>query len=364
MAQFDYFMGGTTAKGYVQFYDNAVEQLDHVIYLDGGFTTIISPLLERLANDYSSLTAVETVRSHLMPTCFEAVILPDYRIGIFDRTKMQQKRLSLPGLKEHLIYFGDGYEFNRLNQHHQQLLDLKKTIHDIHYTAIQHFERALDNHEKVESVYSDYLNIRRANEHTNELLDALLKDKQQDRVASVKHRYLGAATPDGPVDYVLDLTEDIKNRYFIKGRSGTGKSTMLRKIAHEAHDRGFDVEVYHCGFDPGSLDMVIVRELNFAIFDATPPHQHKPARQGDLIFDVYERFIDGHPDALHREKLIKYKQMYQEEMAEAKTQLTKLQEKQQEFETIYREALSETFFEESYHRVRHWVEEAKPYAPL
>ena len=34
----------------------------------------------------------------------------------------------------------------------------------------------------------------------------------------------------------------------------------------------FDVEIYHCGFDPHSLDMVIVREVGIAIFDSTSPH--------------------------------------------------------------------------------------------
>ena len=40
---------------------------------------------------------------------------------------------------------------------------------------------------------------------------------------------------------------------------------MLKKLAKVAEEKGFDVEVYHCGFDPNSLDMVIVRELGFAI---------------------------------------------------------------------------------------------------
>lgn len=55
----------------------------------------------------------------------------------------------------------------------------------------------------------------------------------------------------------------------MKGNSGSGKSTVLRKIAREAQDRGFEVEVYHCGFDPTSLDMVTLPELEVAMSDAT-----------------------------------------------------------------------------------------------
>ena len=46
---------------------------------------------------------------------------------------------------------------------------------------------------------------------------------------------------------------------------------MLKKLAEAAEEKGFEVEVYHCGFDPNSLDMVIVRELGFAILIA--PHR-------------------------------------------------------------------------------------------
>ena len=94
--------------------------------------------------------------------------------------------------------------------------------------------------------------------------------------SKVQHRFLGAATPVGAVDFVPNLTEDVPKRYFIKGRPGSGKSTMLKKIVAEGEKRGFDIEVYHCGFDPNSLDMIIIRELGIAIFDSTAPHEILP----------------------------------------------------------------------------------------
>ena len=44
----------------------------------------------------------------------------------------------------------------------------------------------------------------------------------------MKHRFLGAATPKGAVDFVPNLTEGLPHRYFIKGPPGPGKSTMLK----------------------------------------------------------------------------------------------------------------------------------------
>ena len=66
---------------------------------------------------------------------------------------------------------------------------------------------------------------------------------------------------------------------------------MLKKLAKAAEEKGFEVEVYHCGFDPNSLDMVIVRELGFAIFDSTAPHEYFPSREGDEIIDMYALIV-------------------------------------------------------------------------
>ena len=77
------------------------------------------------------------------------------------------------------------------------------------------------------------------------------------------------------MDYVPNLTENIRKRYFLKGRPGR-KINSFEKLASVALNRGFDVEIYHCGFDPNSLDMVILRELDIAIFDSTAPHEYFP----------------------------------------------------------------------------------------
>src|SRR5690606_35613529 len=130
------------------------------------------------------------------------------------------------------------------------------------------------------------------------------------------HRFLGAATPQGAVDFVPELTAGLK-RYLIKGRPGTGKSTMLKRIAQAGLERGFDVEVYHCGFDPGSLDMVIVRELGFAIFDSTAPHEYFPDRDTDEIVDTYARIVKPGTDEAHADSIQDFHARYSAKMKQS-----------------------------------------------
>ncbi|WP_188207654.1 hypothetical protein [Alkalibacillus aidingensis] len=339
MVHYRYFMGGTTAKGYVNFYENLIEQLERVVYIEGGFTTIVSPILQRVANHFTNHYDIDYIHNHLMTDQLEGIVIPSLDIGIFDRTKMNQKRVVYPMLYEKLVYLGDRYDYDYLKNHEKDLQKHRGEVKTLYQAAIDHFQTALSHHHQVEKLYVDHLNVERANQETEQLIQDIFENSSLHKPGSVKHRYLGAATPEGPVDYVMELTDELKKRIFIKGRSGTGKSTMLRKIAHEAKNRGFDIEIYHCGFDPGSLDMVILRELSVAIFDATAPHEHDPIKETDEIFDVYERFIDGHPDDLYHDELAKYKSSYKEEMLKAKECLADIKKQQVEFEQIYQQSM-------------------------
>lgn len=58
----------------------------------------------------------------------------------------------------------------------------------------------------------------------------------------------------------------------LKGGAGTGKSSILKKIAMKAKSLGLDYELWFCSGDPQSLDGVFVKEKNIAVVDATFPH--------------------------------------------------------------------------------------------
>lgn len=58
----------------------------------------------------------------------------------------------------------------------------------------------------------------------------------------------------------------------LKGGAGTGKSTLMKKIAQKALAMGCDCELWYCSGDPQSLDGVYIKEFDRAIVDATAPH--------------------------------------------------------------------------------------------
>ncbi|WP_175614533.1 hypothetical protein [Piscibacillus halophilus] len=351
-----YFLGGTTAKGYYRFYDELINNLDRVMYVEGGFTSIVHPTLEKLANEYEKQGEVGCVYNHIEPTMLEAIVIPDKRLAVIDRSKANVKRLSFPKLFENVIYIGEGFDYEYLKKNQDRLTQSRKDIQDLYQQAFENFKKAHDAHEEVEKIYIQHLNFDKANSETEKLKQSIFRATKLNKESSVDHRYLGAATPEGPMDFVLDLTSDVEKRIFIKGRSGTGKSTMLKKLVDESIDRGIDVEVYHCGFNPESLDMAIFRELGIAVFDATSPHEHEPQRSNDEIFDVYELFVEGSPDDEHAEKIIELKNNYKMLTQQATECLRQIQDRQRSFESIYQEALDDEFMKGVAARIYNWIE--------
>ena len=86
--------------------------------------------------------------------------------------------------------------------------------------------------------------------------------------------------------------------------------------------------------------MVISRELNFAIFDSTAPHEYFPSREDDEIIDVYTTYIDGDVDKIHKEEIKKIALNYKNQVAKGTAFLAKGEEIKNKLDDIYNNAFN------------------------
>lgn len=115
--------------------------------------------------------------------------------------------------------------------------------------------------------------------------------------------FAGGNTPQGFFSYYDHIMPVRKAQKIIciKGGPGTGKSTLMKKAAHQ-YEKNYDVELMHCSSDPDSLDGVVVPRLGLAIIDGTAPHVVDPKNPGgiDSIFNAgdfwCEEAISAHRD--------------------------------------------------------------------
>lgn len=100
----------------------------------------------------------------------------------------------------------------------------------------------------------------------------------------------GGNTAKGFVNHLENITKGTERLYILKGGCGCGKSTLMKKIAEEAENRGLLVKRIFCASDPESLDGVIVPETGVGIADGTAPHDLSPRFTGavDNLVDLGE----------------------------------------------------------------------------
>lgn len=86
--------------------------------------------------------------------------------------------------------------------------------------------------------------------------------------------FLGANSPRGFVSLFNQLEHGAEGwRMFVmKGGPGSGKSTLMKKVAARLMEQGHRVELIPCASDPDSLDAVIDHDGKLAMADGTAPH--------------------------------------------------------------------------------------------
>ncbi len=98
----------------------------------------------------------------------------------------------------------------------------------------------------------------------------------------VMSSFMGANSPIGFCSFFEEIYNPYQNHhpYIIKGGPGTGKSTLMKKVARKAQEKGYETELIYCSSDPDSLDGIIVKDIGVSVIDGTSPHVIEPKFPG------------------------------------------------------------------------------------
>lgn len=100
--------------------------------------------------------------------------------------------------------------------------------------------------------------------------------------------------------YILS-EEDAKKIIYIKGAPGKVKTSLMKNIGSIYNNKGYDIEYYHCSLDSSQLDGLVIKNINLAIIDGTPPHVADPINP--VVIDE----IVNLGEAFYEDDLIKYR---------------------------------------------------------
>lgn len=295
MSHTSYYVTGNTAEGFINLLNSNLQGIDKVIVLKHESNKIKTKILTHLINNFEQETGMEVLLSSLGEEYLDGVIVREKSLAIIS------DRISPKELKNTIEFDLTNYIAEISNR---EMENSKNTFESLTHKAYDQFAQGLEIHDNLESIYIDEMDFDRADELADQFINDLFTDiTKKNNESIVYKRLFGTNTPEGSVNIVPELISTLDHAYFIKGRAGTGKSTFMKKVLAVCKELGFDIELYHCSFDPKSIDMVLVRELSFCIFDSTNPHEFFPEKKGHKVIDMYEKTVTPGTDEKYAEQI-------------------------------------------------------------
>lgn len=331
-----YLASANTSAGFTSFFEYVLEDAQRVYIIKGGpgcgKSTFMKTIGEELLDKGLD---VDIIYCSADKDSVDAVYIHGVEVAIVDGTAPHVIDPKYPGAVERLLDFGDYWDIDYLRNNKVPIKAYTDEIAESYKEFYKLMKNAKLIHDRWEAEYHKGMSFDKANEITDRLIKEIVKESIGGK-GREKHRFAGALTPQGQVSFYENLTEGIKNRYIMKGRPGSGKSTMLKKLAKTAIEAGYDVEFYHCGFDPNSIDMLRIPKLSFAILDGTAPHVFDPAGDDKLI-DMAD-CIDFNIVKENEEPIVSIQKEYAEEIAKVKKVYRKIKDLHDELEKYYIDA--------------------------
>lgn len=332
----NYFACANTANGFVDYFPSNLQGLKKIYILKGGPGTGKSTLMKKIGKHFGDKGYdIELIHCSSDPDSLDGVMIPSLSVGIVDGTSPHVIEPKAVGAIEEYVNIGSAINTDLLQKSSEDIVKLQNEISSCYKEAYDTFAKALTIHDEWEKYYIGNLDFDKANQLADNTIEKLIGEAKKEKTAKVVHRFFGGCTYKGPVDYIENITDSLQKRYFIKGRPGSGKSTVLKKLVKQATDNGLDVEIYHCALDPSSLDMVILPELNLCIFDSTAPHEYFPSRKNDEIIDFYDQLIADGTDEKYETELQDITATYKDTINQAVTCLKHAKSLHDDLEGIY-----------------------------
>lgn len=278
-----YFLRANTSQGLVNLTENNLKGIEKIYILNGRSKTLKDSILKDIERYIKEREKdIECAVSPFDISQLDAVILRAEKTAVVDSSCVTKIDKTIPVETDDFISYKKAEKCKKTQE------ELYKKAQEALLGLYSAYKGAKIIHDEWEKKYIENIDFVRLNNFEDGLLESMITEKSKALSSDAFKRFFGASTPDGSVNYINNLTKDIKTRYFIKGRPGTGKSTFMKKLAQKAQNNGYTCHIYYCSFDKNSLDMVVIPELEFCVFDSTAPHEVFPERDGDKILDFYK----------------------------------------------------------------------------
>src|SRR5690625_1883864 len=326
-----YFVIGHTSNGKINLIESNLKFIEHVILLNVESNKITTQILQKVMNKLPSNISIEVLCSTNKREYIDGIIIRQLSLAIIT------KNVNTNNLRRTKIL---NLNIKNDNQENINKYIKKETL--LKEEAYTYLKNAFDIHQHLEKIFISEMDFSRADQVKNNLENKLFANvKNKNKESVIYKRFFGTNTSEGIVNQIDNLISSLQTKIFLKGRAGTGKSYLMKRIMEKGIELGLDIEVYLCSLDPKSIDMIIVRELGFCILDSTYPHEYDNIKEDDLLIDMYELAVKEGTEEKYIDKVNEYKSVYKSEITKGINRLKETKSINQNKELLWEEKLEE-----------------------
>jgi hypothetical protein len=269
------FPGGNTSMGFFSYYDYIIAaDACRIMVIKGGPGTGKSSLMRKIAAQMVEW-GFDTELHHCSSdnNSLDGVVFPAIKVALIDGTSPHIVDPKNPGAVDEIIHLGDYWDEAGLRRHKTDIMAVNRDVGRSFQRAYRFLQAAKAVHDDLESLSQEGLHYGEANIKAATLVKHVCGDLPVARQPGfLRKLFASAITPDGFKNFLPTIINSVGRIYLIKGAAGSGKATLLAKIAAAALDCGCYCEGYYCAFDPVKLEHLLIPELGVALITAVEPH--------------------------------------------------------------------------------------------
>ena len=268
------FPGGSTPQGFFSYYDYVIPiDATRIFLLKGGPGVGKSTFMKKIGQTLGEHGYdVEHHHCSSDPNSLDGLVIPALSVALIDGTAPHIVDPKHPGCVDEILNLGEYWNEDKMVHNKTEIVAYTKEISKRFQRAYRMLKGAKAVYDDWEAANGEAMNYNLANQKAANIIELIFSGLASVGYGKNRKLFASAITPIGPVNYIDSISDGLSKRYIITGLPGTGKATLLAKIADTAIAKGLDIETFYCPLDPLKLEHIIIPALDTALITSTPPH--------------------------------------------------------------------------------------------
>lgn len=265
------FPGGNTSEGFYSYYRYLLEKgTKRIFVLKGGPGVGKSTLMKKIGGQMVELGYdVELHHCSSDNNSLDGIVILEAGIVMVDGTAPHIVDPKYPGGLDEIINLGEFWNAEAMQLNIDRIKESTNEVSRLFARGYRFLKAARSIAEDISAMHSHNMDFASVNKVTGviekSILDPTYLQEDNTAVGTERHLFSCAYTPAGFIDYTDSILQSCSKVYYLEGAPGTGKSTLMSKIAARAVEQGVDVEIFHTPLIPDKIGTIIIKGRDIAI---------------------------------------------------------------------------------------------------